>query len=150
MSNVVEIQLISAANAHVLDCVDSDVFDDPVQPEYLQAFLANPANVLAVAITEHQVIGMASGITYVHPDKPLALFINEVGVAGPYQQRGIGKQLVQALLAHGESIGCTTAWVATEVSNLAARALYRSLGGEEDSEHAVVYNFASAKPSPKV
>lgn len=56
---------------------------------------------------------MASGIVYVHPDKPLQLFVqlfvNEVGVAGHAQGRGIGKRLVQALLERGRELGCTEA-----------------------------------------
>lgn len=146
MSDIL-IQLVTLSNASVLDHVDPDVFDEPIRPEYLRAFLENSANVLVVAIDDGTVIGMASGIAYVHPDKPLALFINEVGVASAYHQRGIGKRLMHALLAHGQAIGCTGAWVATEVSNTAARALYASMNGQEDAEHAVVYNFHINQPT---
>lgn len=74
-----------------------------------------------------------------HPDKPPQIFINEVGVAGRAQGRGNGKRLVQAL--RGRELGCTEAWVATEEGNIAARALYASLQGQEDPERAVVYTF---------
>ena len=91
---------------------------------------------------------MSTGITYGHPDKPLSLFINEVGVSGRFRRRGIGRRLVAALIARGKELGCEEAWVATEVGNKPARALYETLGGLPDDEHAVVYVYPlKNKPS---
>ncbi|HET8986706.1 MAG TPA: GNAT family N-acetyltransferase [Trueperaceae bacterium] len=145
----VTFRLVTAATAHVLERVDVDVFDNPLVPESLSQFLGNPMNHLVVAIVEDAtgsandgiVIGMASAISYVHPDKPLQMFINEVGVADRYRRLGIGIQLVQFLLEHGRHLGCTEAWVATEVGNAAARSLYRATGGREEDERAVVYTY---------
>jgi aminoglycoside 6'-N-acetyltransferase I len=44
-----------------------------------------------------------------------------------------------ALFALGRNLGCKTAWVATEVDNVAARGLYAAVGGQE--EISVVYTF---------
>lgn len=135
------IYLVSTANAWLLDHVDADVFDHSVQPELLHEYLANPANLLVVAVTEGQVVGMATAICYVHPDKPLAMFINEVGVARRAQGQGVGKRLVSTLLEQARERGCSQAWVATELSNRPARALYEALGGVPDEEYAVVYVY---------
>lgn len=142
----ISIHVVSQKNASLLDRVDHDVFDHEVKPELLSAFLANSANLLVVAVAESQVVGMATGISYVHPDKPLALFINEVGVSAHFQRQGLGKRLVSAILEEGRIRGCTEAWVATEVGNAPARALYERLGGIADEEHAVVYLYP-LKPS---
>jgi ribosomal protein S18 acetylase RimI-like enzyme len=142
----VEIHVVSLATASLLDSVDDDVFDHQVQPELLRAFLSNPANLLVVAVHGAQVVGMASGIAYVHPDKPLSLFINEVGVSERFHRQGIGRQLVSALIAEGRSLGCSEAWVATELGNEPARALYQALAGVPDAEHAVVYVYALQEP----
>ncbi len=88
----------------MLDNVDEDVFDHPVNPTLLYEYLSNPSNALVVATIEAQVIGMATGIAYVHPDKPRSLFVNEVGVSGRHHRRGIGKQLVSAILKWGLSV----------------------------------------------
>ena len=133
------ILLVSEANVSMLERVDDDVFDHDVQPALVHAFLANPANVLVVAVVEGLVVGMASGIAYVHPDKPLTLFINEVGVSGRFRRQGIGRRLVSALLQTGTELGCKEAWVATELNNQPARKLYEALGGVADQDHAVVY-----------
>jgi ribosomal protein S18 acetylase RimI-like enzyme len=140
----ISIHVVTRETAGLLDDVDDDVFDNPVQPELLRAFLADPSNVLVVATVEGQVVGMATGVAYVHPDKPLALFINEVGVSSRFHRRGVGRMLMQRILAWGGEHGCTEAWVATEVSNSAACRLYESAGGLEDEEHAVVYVFRLA------
>lgn len=152
----VSLHLVTAATSHLLERVDEDVFDNPVDPASLSHFLANPMNQLVVAMVEgapassHEgtVIGMASAISYIHPDKPLHLFINEVGVAQRYRRLGIGTRLVQFLLEHGRSLGCTEAWVATEVGNSPARALYRATGGQEDAQRAVVYTYDLAHMEP--
>lgn len=146
----VSIHLVTTANCRLLDHVDEDVFDHKVQPALLQAFLANPANVLMVAVADDQVIGMASGIAYVHPDKPLQLFINEVGVSERFHRQGVGRRLLAALLQHGRELGCHEAWVATELSNVAARGLYSNVGGTEEDEHTIVYIYSLANDATTV
>lgn len=140
----VTIHLVSPADAALLDRVDPDVFDHPVRADLLAQFLAQPANILVVAVADGTVVGMASGLTYVHPDKPLAFFLNEVGVSTRYHRRGIASRLIAAVLDHARSLGCHEAWVATEVDNLPARELYRRTGGREDEQHAVVYVYQLA------
>lgn len=137
----IDIVLVDASNAALLDHVAEGVFDHPVQPELLRAFLQNPANVLVVAVVAAEVVGMATGIAYLHPDKPLALFINEVGVSPRCQRQGVARLMIKALLDRAKGLGCKEAWVATEVSNRAARALYETTGGVEDEDRAVVYLY---------
>jgi len=86
-----------------------------------------------VAMLDERVIGMASAVHYVHPDKPPELWVNEVGVAPPYRQQGIGRQLVVALFARARELGCKEAWLGTEESNTAARRLYAAVGGVEET-----------------
>lgn len=137
-----QVHLVTESTRDLLERVDDDVFDNPVRPDSLAAFLANPANLLAVAVAEGTVVGMASGVAYTHPDKPLQLFVMEIGVAARFHRRGVGAAVLDALLRRGRELGCREAWVATEVGNAPARGLYRALGGVEDDEPAVVYVFA--------
>jgi ribosomal protein S18 acetylase RimI-like enzyme len=111
----------------------------------VKEFLANPMNVLVVAIAVGTVVGMTSGIIYVHPDKPRQLFVNEVGVDDDYQRQGIGARLIQAILELGREEGCTEAWVATESDNVAALGLYESQGGELAPETIRMFTWDFAK-----
>lgn len=146
---MVEIRILSTRDAALLERVADDVFDNPIDPALAAAFLADPRHHIAVAIDDGVVVGFASGVDYIHPDKPAELWINEAGVAPTHQRRGLGKRILACLLDHGRSIGCRTAWVATEAGNVAARALYVSAGGrievgdEDRDNQPVLYLFAA-------
>lgn len=129
---VIVVRLLGPGDAQVLHRVAPDVFDEPIDPRWAAEFLADPRHHLAVAIDGDQVVGMASAVHYVHPDKPPELWVNEVGVAGSHWRRGIGRRLMGVLLGRGRELGCHQAWVGTDESNLAARRLYASVGGVEE------------------
>ncbi len=130
-SDEVEVRLLGRGEIAVLERVAADVFDQPIDPRWAGEFFADPRHHLAVALRAGEVVGMASALHYVHPDKPPTLWVNEVGVSAALQRRGIGRRLVQTLLAHARELGCFEAWVGTELDNAAARGLYASLGGQE-------------------
>ena len=136
----VAIHLISARNASLLGNVAPEVFDDAVRPELLREFLDNPMNHLAAAVMEGAVVGMVSSITYVHPDKPLQMFVNELGVASSHRRMGIGRKLLEFMLEHGKRLGCTEAWIGTEVDNEAALGLYRTTGNPAE-ERAIIFTY---------
>jgi aminoglycoside 6'-N-acetyltransferase I len=113
------------------------VFDNDVDPKLAREFLADPHHHIAVALDNGVVVGFASAVDYIHPDKPRELWVNEVGTAPTHQGQGIAKRVMVALLAHGKALGCTVAWVLTDKDNTAARALYKSAGGSELSTEVV-------------
>jgi aminoglycoside 6'-N-acetyltransferase I len=135
----IEIRLLRAGDLEVLERTADGVFDAPVQDRLASEFLADTRHHLAVAIDGGVVVGMASAVDYVHPDKAAQLWINEVGVAPTHRRRGIGRLLLDALLEHGRVLGCTEAWLGTEEDNVAARRLYESAGGR--AEPFVLYSF---------
>jgi len=138
----ITVKLLGTEDELVFDRVAEDVFDDPINPQLVREFLNDPRHHIAVAIDSDQVlVGMASGVHYIHPDKPAQLFINEVGVSPIYQGRGIGSKLIETLLLHARQLKCTEAWVATEPSNKAARALYKRFGGQQNHDLFVMYTF---------
>jgi aminoglycoside 6'-N-acetyltransferase I len=142
-----EVRVLGRDELRVLDAVAPDVFDEAVEPCWAAEFLADPRHHLAVALADGRVVGMASGVHYVHPDKPPELWVNEVGVSEPYRGRGIGRRLLHALFERGRALGCAEAWVGTDVSNTAARRLYKSAGGVEDVEPFVMVTFRLDGPT---
>jgi len=133
------IRLLGPGDASVLDNVAPSVFDNAIDPRWTAEFLSDPRHHLAVAIDEGRVVGMASAVHYVHPDKAPQLWINEVGVAPPYQGQGIGRRLMERLLDRGRELDCRAAVVGTERSNTAARRLYAAAGGVEAPEDFVEF-----------
>jgi len=94
MSNVpYEIRILGPGDAGVLANVAAEVFDRGVDMARTAEFLADPRHHLAVAIdvaihaSGGMVVGFASAVHYVHPDKPAEMWINEVGVAASHRQQ---------------------------------------------------------------
>lgn len=129
--SAIEVRLLGRDEVAVLARVAQDVFDDAIDPRWAGEFFADPRHHLVVALLDGTVVGMASALHYVHPDKPPALWVNEVGVSAAQQRQGIGRRLLGVLLDHARALGCREAWVGTELDNAAARGLYASVGGQE-------------------
>ena len=136
-----EIRVLGSEDEAVLTQVAPGVFDHDVDPALSAEFLRDPRHHLAVALESGSVVGFASGVHYVHPDKPAELWINEVGVAPTHQRQGLGRKLLQALFAHGRKLGCREAWVLTSPANGAAVRLYEAVGGIDMADPPVMFTF---------
>lgn len=143
MDDPITIRLLGPDDAGVLDRVHPDVFDEPVEPSRVWAFLQTGVNAMVVGLRAGEVVGFASGTVLMHPDKAPQLYINEVSVAEPFRQRGVARKMVRRLLDAARERGCEGFWLATEADNAAARALYRALGARETSG-IVVYDWDEA------
>lgn len=132
----IEIRVLGPADEDVLANVAPEVFDNPIDAELTREFLADPRHHIAVAIDGGVVVGFASGVHYLHPDKRPELWINEVAVAPTHQRRGLGKSVMRALFEVGKAEGCTGAWVLTDRDNAAAMALYAAVGGTEGADES--------------
>jgi ribosomal protein S18 acetylase RimI-like enzyme len=144
----IAIRLLQSDEASVLDNVADDVFDDPIDPRWCAEFFADPRHHLVVALDGDLVVGMASGVHYVHPDKPPDLWINEVAVAPTHSGRGLGRQIVSTLVAHGKSIGCYEAWVLTSPTNEPAKRMYRAAGAVPEEELSVMFTYRMRAREP--
>ena len=138
-----EIKILRGGDEHILDNVADGVFDGSIDDALRSEFLRDPRHHLSVAIESGIVVGFASAVHYVHPDKPPQLWINEVGVAPSHQRKGIAKGVLSTLMSVGRELGCTEAWVLTDEGNAAARALYQSAGGAETPHVMVSFPLAS-------
>ena len=139
MSTIV--RLLGPDDAAVLARVASGVFDHEIDPRWTSEFLADPRHHLAVAVDDGTVVGMASALHYVHPDKPPELWVNEVGVARTHRGRGVGTRLLRVLFEHARTLGCAEAWVLTERANVTAQCLYAGVGGTAAAEDPVMFSF---------
>ena len=138
----IEIRTLHVGDESRLDSVASDLFDHAIDRDALREFLSSDRHHLVVAIDEGTVVAFASGVHYVHPDKPRPeLFLNEVAVAPTHRRRGLGRRVLGALLDHGREIGCGEAWMLVDRANEAARRLYEACGVREADERQVMYSF---------
>ena len=138
----IDIKSLSQGDEEILNHVASDVFDNELNENLVAEFLADSRHHIVVAIDAGLVVGFASAVHYIHPDKQPELWINEVGVAPTHQRQGIGKKLLQKLFAIAKLLGCNQAWVLTNRSNTPAMALYASVAESETPEDVVMFNFS--------
>ncbi|MGD1027428.1 GNAT family N-acetyltransferase [Candidatus Binatus soli] len=142
----IEIKVLRPGDDSILMNVAAEVFDNPIDADLTREFLEDPRHHIAVAIDNGLVVGFASAVHYVHPDKRPELWINEVGLAPSHRRSGLGKAVLKALLEVGRTRNCTLAWVLTDRSNVSAMELYSSVGGTEGadglSKAMVGYSFA--------
>lgn len=139
-----EIRVLAADDEATLRNVAPGVFDGHIDPSLAQEFLRDRRHHLAVAIDEGRIVGFASGVHYVHPDKPPQMFINEVGVAPTYQSRGIGRAVLLELIDRARELNCSESWVLTSRENIPAMRMYGSVGGREDG-NPVMFTFPLAR-----
>lgn len=109
--------------------------DNPVSrqwltAEHLQELVADDHCHLIVAEDEGRIIGCATLCIYTSPTGCKGS-VEDVVVLPEYQGRGIGRSLMQALLATAQQHTPITLMLTSRPHRTAARALYQSLGFEE-------------------
>jgi ribosomal protein S18 acetylase RimI-like enzyme len=137
----IDIRILASGDETVLASVAPGVFDHEVDPALTAEFLRDPRHHLAVALDGATVVGFASAVDYVHPDKPRELWINEVGVAPSHQRQGLGQRLLRAVLELGGRLGCRDAWVLTSPANGPAVRLYEAAGGTDMADPPMMFTF---------
>ena len=135
----IKIIRLTPDNADLLDNVAEDVFDTEIVPARLRAYLAEPVNLMILAVDGDLVVGQAAAVIHKHPDKPDELYIDEVGVSPDWRRRGLARRMMEALFALGRSRGCQASWLGTEDDNLPARRLNESFG--EDGVEIIMFDF---------
>ena len=139
-AETITIRHLGPEDAEVLDRVRPGTFDNPLDPAQTWAFLAAGLNEMVVALRAGEVVGFATGTVLLHPDKPPAFFLNEVGVHEEMRRQGIGTRLCNKLFDVARDRGCQGIWLATEETNDEARGLYRHLRARETGG-IVVYDW---------
>ncbi|MEJ8561239.1 GNAT family N-acetyltransferase [Yoonia sp. GPGPB17] len=143
MGETITLRRLGPDHLDLLLAVEDGLFDNAIRPDQAEAFLNDPLHELVLAFDGDRVVGMASGQILLHPDKPPAFFVAEVGVHDDYLRQGIGKQMCAKLCDIARARGCEGIWLATEEDNVPARALYRSLDARE-TKGIVVYDWDGA------
>jgi ribosomal protein S18 acetylase RimI-like enzyme len=116
----------------LFDAIAPDVFDEPIHPERMRAYLREPGHLMLLALEGDLVVGQCAAVLHRHPDKPIELYVDEVGTASTHLRQGIATAMMDEMFAWGQELGCTEAWLGTELDNDAANALYRRLKPSED------------------
>src|SRR4051812_50184849 len=86
-----EIKQVKPGDVALFDRVADAVFDEPVDPGRLAAYLAESGHHMLVALLAGEVVAQVAAVIHRHPDKPTELYIDEVGVTPALQRRGVAR-----------------------------------------------------------
>lgn len=134
-----QIQRVTPGDARLFDRVADGVFDEPIDPERLIAWLGAGGHLMVVALEDEQIIGQCAAVLHLHPDKPTELYVDEVGTADAHLRRGVAWALTREMFIWGKALGCVDSWLGTELDNAPANGLYLKLGGSQ--QHMHYYEF---------
>lgn len=135
----VTLKRLQAGDEAIFDRIAPDVFDEPIDPERMRAYLRALGHLMLLALEDGLVVGQCAAVVHHHPDKPDELYIDEVGTASTHLRQGIARAMMEEMLAWGRELGCAEAWLGTELDNDAANGLYRAMDGE--AEQMMYYEF---------
>jgi aminoglycoside 6'-N-acetyltransferase I len=128
----VALKRMAAGDEAVFGRIAPDVFDEPIDPERMRAYLRTPGHLMILALEEDIVVGQCAAVVHRHPDKATELYVDEVGTASTHLRQGIARRMMDEMFAWGRELGCKEAWLGTELDNDAAIGLYRSIEGDEN------------------
>ncbi|TCS17327.1 GNAT family N-acetyltransferase [Caulobacter sp. BK020] len=139
MPEAITTRRLTRETAGLLENIADEVFDDEISVQRLKAYLESPGHLMILAVCGKQVIGQIAAYVHRHPDQASDVYIDNLGVAPPFQRRGVARRLVDEVLAWGKTLGCDQAWVVTDPENHAARALYEGRGAA--AEPIVMFSY---------
>jgi len=106
---------------------------------HLSALLADKHTHVFVALVGAEPVGTARAHELPRLDGPRPkLLLYTLDVAPSHRRQGIGRALIEAVLALARERRCRNVWVVTNQSNTAAMRLYASTGAERPAGDDVV------------
>lgn len=123
----------------------NDLFDEPADLGAVRDYLADERNVFWIAYEGDAPVGFLRGTGLGQlTSARRQMFLYEVAVAPSHQRKGVGTELVHALLRYCRDRGFEEVFVFTDPANEAAVALYRSTGAvtETPADRMFVYRIS--------
>ena len=114
------------------------LFDQDPSDVWCADFLSRSGHVMLLAQVGGRPVGFITGIEMAHPDKGVEMLLYELGVDEQHRRRGIGRQLVEALVDRARDRGCRGMWVPIAADDMPAIATYRSAGAGEPEEAGIL------------
>jgi ribosomal protein S18 acetylase RimI-like enzyme len=114
------------------------LFDHLPRRDWTVDFLEKEGHHLLIAYLDNGPVGFVSGVEIAHPDKGVEMLLYELGVDKAHRRQGVGRSLVEALLALARKVGCSGMWVPIEPDNGAAIATYRSANASPPESAAIL------------
>jgi ribosomal protein S18 acetylase RimI-like enzyme len=133
------LQLLTKTDAQLLAAAAGLFKQAP--PDAAARFLNDPAAIAFVATEDGEIVGWTWGYRQVRPDGRDQVLLYEIETAAAWRRRGIGTELLRAVLDLARDEGFARVWLCTNEGNVAAVALYEAEGGQRFQSDDVVYRW---------
>ena len=138
MTDTITIRALGPEDVDVLDRVRPGTFRESPDPVHAWAFLTTGVNAMAAALTRGEVIGYATGLVVLHPDRPREFLVTDISVHPDFRGRGLGTRLIERLLGTASERGCETMALSMTSENGGVRRICEKLDGTLTADHALV------------
>ena len=125
MADNLEIMLLSREHIGDVARLEQECFVEPWSEKSLEMLLADSGFGI-VALIDGKVVGYGGVMIALDEGQ-----ITDVAVSGEYRRRGIGMEIVKAMISESASRGIAVLYLEVRESNRAARELYLACGFEE-------------------
>ena len=109
-----------------------------VGEDAVRTFLEDPASVGIVGAVDGVAVGYVIAYLVRRIDGASMLVVYDLAVAADHRRLGVGRAMVDEVLATARRARCSKAWVVTEANNEAAVGLYVATGAQHSGEQDVV------------
>ena len=120
-----KITLLSREHIREVACLEQECFVEPWSEKSLEILITDSGFGI-VALIDDKVVGYG-GVMKAFDEGQ----ITDIAVSGEYRRRGIGMEIVKAMINESANRGIVTLYLEVRESNRAARELYRACGFEE-------------------
>lgn len=103
-----------------------------------RAYATAPGTMTFVALAGSEILGWCWGYQLIRPDDSSMLYLHQLEVDETHRRKGIGRDLLRAFMTAGAESGATKMFLTTGADNVAARSLYKAMGGGPPSQGPTV------------
>lgn len=133
-------RVINDILTHHID--DFNKQDERPSASHLEKLLDDDRSYLFAALSGNTVAGYALAYRFpsLYASEYLA-YLYDIEVAPAFRRQGIGRRLVEMVLAHLQTDGVKEVWLGTAVDNVEGQALFRATGAVKSAETFNDYTY---------
>jgi DNA-binding MarR family transcriptional regulator len=114
------------------------LFSKAPLPEATERLLLEPGHHFLIAYQDGTPAGFIVGIEQLQPDKGIEMFISQVAVDSQWRGRGIGRFLIESLLAIARERRCYGMWALTQADDLGSLTTYGRAGASSQTGQVIL------------
>ncbi len=145
-TNSMEIKKVAKSDRSIINDLlvnhIANLENSPITISHLEKLLKDDRSYLFAAIIDNIVVGytLAYRFPSLYAVENLA-YLYDIEVLPKHRKKGIGRQLIKALITHLKNDEVNELWLGTAVDNISAQSLFTATGGFKSGETFYDYTY---------